>query len=147
MGIIKTFRGKLTDGGQDKIYLAGGEPDIGYRLIKFQMINDIPGTLDFENVLKIYKTKQDPVDGVVDFTDDSLLAAAFTSGDATANNYPEDQTVVFDRIVVNQDLYVTNKEVSGNASLQNYYLEFEEVKMSGSEQAVVNFEAALLHGE
>ena len=147
MGIIKTFRGKLTDCGQDKIYLAGVEPDIGYRLIKFQMINDIPGTLDFENVLKIYKTKQDPVDAVVDITDDSLLAAAFTSGDATANNYPEDQTVVFDRIVVNQDLYVTNKEVSGNASLQNYYLEFEEVKMSGSEQAVVNFEAALLHGE
>ena len=145
--MIKTFRGLLKDGEQQQIHLAGGPADTGFRITKFQIINDIPGTLDFENVVKIYKKKQTAVDGEVKFNDDSLLAVAFGSGDATANNYPEDHTIIFDTEIVNQDLYITNKEVSGNASLQNYYIEMEEVKVKDAEMAVVNYRAGLLHGE
>ena len=53
---------------------------------------------------------------------------------------------MFDHEVVNQDLYIA---ASGPtfASPMNYYIEMEQVTMSKGEQAVVNFSAALLHGE
>ena len=84
---------------------------------------------------------------VLDFVTISTTGNASDFGDATANNYPEDHTIIFDTEIVNQDLYITNKEVSGNASLQNYYIEMEEVKVKDAEMAVVNYRAGLLHGE
>ena len=53
---------------------------------------------------------------------------------------------MFDHEIVNQDIFITHIESDGSESV-NYYLELEEVTMTKSEQAVVNFNAALLHSE
>ena len=140
---IKTFKGILDDGDQDQIYLAGGDGSIGYRIVKFQCMQD--GFGDSEMVLKIFKVKQTaPFSASIDFSDDNLLGATMVSGDAAAEHYPEDVTVIFDKEVINQDIFIT-AAASSSADNINYYLELEEVRMSDAEAANVNFVAALVH--
>jgi len=141
--MIKTFRGLLADGGQDQIYLAGGDSTKGYRIAKFQALSNYPRGASPECVLKIYKVSQTTAGATdtIDFNDQTLLAALYYEGDA--NNYYTNQTdVIFDREIFNQDIYITCKVSDGT---MNYYLELEEVTMSDAEAANVNFVAALLH--
>ena len=136
----KTFRGLLTDGGQDKIHLAGDRPEDGYKIVKFEILPRVPGLVSQESIIKIYMAEQTAVDAVVDFTDRNLLGAAFYSDDN--NNYPGGSIIIFDNMTFNQDVYVTHSEITGSADC-NYYMELEQVKMSGPEQAAVNFRAII----
>ena len=45
---IKTFRGLLADGGQDTIVLHTNDGSTGYRIVKFQLMPDAPGTVEHE---------------------------------------------------------------------------------------------------
>ena len=142
---IKTFRGRVDSAGQDTIYLAGGDVTSGYKIHKLQIMTYEPGNATQDLVLKIYKKKQTSVPSsgaTVDFLEDALIAVAWFS-QATAD-FSHFQIVIFDKEVVNQNLYVTNTDNDGSDSC-NYYLELEEVKMPDSEAAVVNFNAALIH--
>lgn len=144
--MIKAFKGLLADGGQDKIYLTGGDSTKGYRIAKFQIFSSAPGSTNAEALVQIFKTKQDSVptsSGTVDFTDDSLLAAAFWKESADYY-HPLSNAVIFDQEVVNQDIFVTHTAQEGALAF-NYYIELEEVKMSDAEAANVNFVAALVH--
>ena len=141
----KSFKGMLANGAQDKIYLAGGESDIGFKLVKLSLIAKTPGTVaETEGVVKIYKEKQTSIDAIIDFTDDLLLAAAAYQ-DHDGSNYPSSIDIVLDDEIVNQDIYIT-WSCTDNDIPMNYLLHLEEVKMTSSEQAVVNFRAALDHG-
>jgi len=143
---IKAFKGILADGGQDKIYLAGGDSSKGYRIAKFQIFSSAPGITASEPLVQIFKTKQDSVptsSGTVDFTDDSLLAVAFWKESADYY-HPLSTSVVFEQEVVNQDIFITHTGQEGTLAV-NYYLELEEVTMSDAEAANVNFVAALTH--
>ncbi len=145
MSTIKTFRGKIEDGAVVKIPLHGDEPDDGYKIAKFQIIAARPGSSDYEYTCKIYKTPQTGFDNLIDFEDDTLLAAAVLIGDD--NQYePITQVIIFDHDVVNQDIYITSVDTKMTEPV-NYYLELEQIKMSKSQQAVVNFVAALDHGQ
>ena len=144
MSTTKTFRGRLTNDTQDRIYLAGGQDDIGYRITKFQIMG-INENTDYEGTVQIFKQKQTSFTDNVNFNDDALLAAALYS-DSTSGGEFAAQTIIFDQEVVNQDLYVTLSGPTMN-NFMNYYIEMEEVKMKDPEIAVVNYNAALLHGE
>jgi len=143
MTTIKTFSGHMAHGGQEKIYLAGGNSTSGYRIVKLMLIPTAPGVSNGENVVKIYTKKQTSVDALIDFRDDALLGAGYYQ--AESSSYNDYETVLFDHTVVNQDIYLTNSDARGNSTAMNYYLELEEVKMSDNEAAVVNFNAALVH--
>ena len=149
MSKIKAFRGKLTSDNsalnQDTIHLAGGDVDKGYRLPKLQIMPTSEHA-DLGAVVKVYKQKQSIVNEDIDFTEANLMGASIYRQD-TANQYPITHVVIFDREVVNQDIYVTYRDNETAGGTINYYLELEQVKMSKGEQAVVNFSAALLHGE
>ena len=129
---VHSFRGLLTDGGQDEINLERQNLNLAYRIVKFEIMTHNPGTLDFENVVKIYRESQASIDGVVDFSNTDLLGAGAASGDATSNNFPTHTTIIFDHTLFSRNIYVTNKEVSGNATSCNYYIELEEVPVSAS---------------
>lgn len=143
--MIKSFRGQLADGEQNQIHLAGGEVDTGFRIVSLKIMSPNPGVDLQESVVKVYKVKQTSVDGVVNFNDDTLLGAAYleTHGEPW---YTDADQVIFDREVINQDIYITHKDIAVGVGV-NYYLELEEVKMKDPEIAVVNYSAALLHGE
>jgi hypothetical protein len=144
--MIKTFRGKLEDGGQDQIHLAGGADNIGYKIHKLQIMMEQPGNTAQESLVKIYNVKQTSVPtsaATVDFSDDTLVAAAYQD----TNVHPT-EVIIADQEVFNQDLYITYTDNgSGTNEDINYYLELEEVKLKDSEAAVINYKAALLHGE
>jgi len=146
MSTIKTFRGLLADGGTDTIHLSGGDASTGYRIIHFNVITENPGDTAYEHVLQIYSVKPSSPTSQVNFDDDTLLAVAFTKGDELTYRSAGTTDVVFDKEVLNQDIYITQVDTKGSLSC-NYYIELEEFKMKDPETAVVNYKAALLHGE
>ena len=125
--VVKTYRGLLADGGQDRIKLSTIKGKVGYRIIKFKPMPKAPGTIQEESILKIYKNKQSTIDGVIDFTDSDLLASVYlrTSSSASENHII---FVVFDREIVNQDIYITHSEVNTSEPC-NYYLELEVIPL------------------
>jgi len=132
--MIKTFRGLIADGAQDTIVLHTNNGSTGYRIVKFQVINNIPGAGAIEAVVKIYKVSQTTIDGIVDFSDNTLLGAAEYHKDSGIA-YPLGTTVIFDQEIFNQDIYVTHKDLDTGGNI-NYYIELEQFKLNLDESTV-----------
>ena len=125
--MIKTFRGLLADGGQDRIRLSTIKGKVGYKIVKFQLMHEEPGEQHAEHTIKIYKEEQTTIDNNVNFTDSSLLAAGYLTN--YANVDPIGVIVVFDNETVNQDMYVTHEDTQG-AQPCNYYIELEVIPLT-----------------
>jgi hypothetical protein len=133
---IKTFRGMITDENQDTIVLHTNNGTTGYRIVKFQIINrGPPGNLNTEAVVKIYKTPQSTVDGVINFSDNRLLAVAYYA-EGTSPGVGQGQTVIFDSEIFNQDIYVTYKDTDTSENYCNYYIELEQLPLDLGESTV-----------
>ena len=129
-----SFRGLIADGGQDTVSLATRDGSIGYRLVKFQNMNNNPGAQLIEGVMKIYKIPQTVVDGVIDFSDQTLLGACYhEDNDSTA--YSTSEVIIFDNDIFNQDIYITFKDVSTGQAM-NYYIELEQMALDLNENTV-----------
>jgi len=126
--MIKTYRGLLADGGQDRIRLQTIKGKVGYKIVKFQLMVTSPGSADVESCVKIFKESQGTPTNLIDFTDSTLLAAGYTMDSGSVANTRLPSTVIFDNEVVNQDIFVTNFAASGSASC-NYYLELEVIPL------------------
>ena len=131
---IKSFRGKLVDGGIDTISLHTNTGSIGYRITKFQIIHAEPGEQHAEHTVKIYTIPQASADNAIDFSDNTLLGAAYLTNSATTG-YPADQMIIFDNMTFNQDIYVTHEDTVGSQPC-NYYIELEVVKLALDENTV-----------
>jgi len=129
--MIKTFRGLLADGGQDRIRLSTIKGKVGYRIVKFQLFPYKPGWSDFESLVQIFKSSQSSIattEARCDFTDSDLLAAAIFTATAATPSSPGTQITIFDNEIFNQDVFVTHTQQSG-AELINYYLELEVIPL------------------
>jgi len=131
---IKTFRGLLADETQDTIVLHTIDGSIGYRVVKFQIINKTPGVAAVKGIVKIYKISQTTPDAVIDFSDNTMLAAAYYE-DNDSVTYVHGKTIIFDTEIFNQDIYVTYSDKQGSEPM-NYYIELEQVKLDLSENTV-----------
>ena len=132
--MIKTFRGLMADDTQDTIVLHTNDGSTGYRIVKFQLMAQNLGSQEYQNVVKIYSVSQSSSTATVDFSDNTLLAAAYYEGNQ-ATGYIEDLQVIFDNIVFNQDIYLTHKDDDAGQPV-NYYLELEQVKLDLGENTV-----------
>jgi len=124
--MIKTFRGLLADGGQDRIRLQTIKGKVGYKIMKFQVMG-ITENETYEATAKIYKNSQSTIDTVVDFTDSDLLAAILY-GDTGTSSVFASQIVIFDAEVFNQDIFISYKSTASAPAL-NYYLELEVIPL------------------
>jgi len=128
--MIKTFRGLLADGGQDRIRLSTIKGKVGYRIVKFEVFPNTPGNAAIDNLVQIWKISgQSQGTGggaTVDFTDSNLLATAWFS--ASTANFSSDVVTIFDNETFNQDIYVTQTDNDGSDSI-NYYLELEVIPL------------------
>ena len=131
---IKSFKGKLVDGGIDTISLHTNTGSIGYRITKFQIIHAEPGEQHAEHTVKIYTIPQASADNAIDFSYNTLLGAAYLTNSATTG-YPADQMIIFDNMTFNQDIYVTHEDTVGSQPC-NYYIELEVVKLALDENTV-----------
>ena len=126
---IKTFRGLIEDGDQDTIVLHTSNGSTGYRIVKFQLFPNLPGTSDYEALVQIFKIKQTSVpssSGTADFSDNTLLGAGFYVG--TSATSPSSLITIFDQEIFNQDIYVTHTGNTGSAAI-NYYIELEQITL------------------
>jgi len=127
--MIKTFRGLLADGGQDRIRLQTIKGKVGYKIVKFEIMIEKLGHSDVEAVVQIFKEQQSSVPtgaATINFTDTSLLACAVYIGPASLNAHMT--TTIFDNEVFNQDIYVTLTDNNDSNSC-NYYIELEVVPL------------------
>ena len=129
--VVKTFRGLLADGGQDRIRLQTIKGKVGYQIIKFDLFPYRPGgTSHVESVMQLFKNEQTTVataNSIVNFTDSDLLAAAYLTDDINNSSGPL-QIVIFDQEIFNQDIYLTHTDEAGTAGC-NYYIELEVVPL------------------
>ena len=142
MGEKLSYRGMLTDGGQDEILLSTKKGEAGYRIVKFQILPESPGDVQQESVVQIWKVQQTTVPtsaANIDFTSSVLLGAIVGYYGAVASNNSQRQTVIFDTEVFNQDIYVTHTDNASNQKV-NYYLELEKIKLSDHEAMVATIQ-------
>jgi hypothetical protein len=132
---IKSFRGMLADGGQDKISLKTNNGLTGYRIVKFRVTPQLPAQFQTSTMM-IWKVEQSSVPtatATVDFSDQTLLAVGnyvFNSGEGAINDQ-----VIFDNETFNQDIYITHTEEIAALNC-NYYIELEQVRLDLNEQTV-----------
>jgi len=125
--VVKTFRGTLADGAQERIRLSTIKGKVGYRISKFQLMAQ-DNNSSYENTTKIYNTEQDTITGSINFTDSDLLAAGLYFQNSVGQTYPLDLLVIFDKEIFNQDIYVTCKNAEGSGYI-NYYIELEVIPL------------------
>jgi len=130
-----SYRGLIGDGEQQQIALQTIDGLIGYKITKFELMPNNPGVGGPESVVKIYKTQQSSVDGVIDFSDNRLLGAAFQKTQEDSANTEAGIITIFDNEKFNQDIYVTAIDVRGALKV-NYYIELEQMKLDLNEQTV-----------
>jgi len=133
--MIKTFRGLIAHGAQDTVALHTNDGSTGYRIVKFELMPNQPGVDSMDFVVKIYKVSQTTIDGVVDFSENTLVAAA--SYEVEPSSYVDYHNVIFDNEIFNQDIYITAWETRQPGSeIINYYLELEQVNLDLNENTV-----------
>jgi len=132
---IKSFRGKILDGNQDTIVLHTNTGSTGYRIVKFQVLptNTTAGTN--EAMVSIFKISQTSAPQDVDFSDNTLLGAAFYLRDQ-ATVASTSQTIVFDGEIFNQDIYVNYSDAQGSTGEINYYIELEQIPLDLNQNTV-----------
>ena len=135
---VKSFRGKIAgndpDGSKITISLHTNDGSIGYKIVKLQLLgSDLTGGTQ-ESTVKVYTVEQTDVDGVVDFSDPTLIAVGFYEQNQS-NGIFGDQVVIFDNVIFNQDLHITHVE-GGTTQPVNYHIELEQVKLDISENTM-----------
>ena len=130
MSKIITFRGKLDMGVEEKIHLSTNDGLTGYRINKFQIIGNTPGTgSNPEYIAQIFLTSQvGSIGNSVDFSDSDLLGVVFLNGN-TNPAYPSNELIIFDKETFNQDIFISITDASGSTVPCNFYIELEQFKI------------------
>jgi hypothetical protein len=132
---IKTFRGLLADGAQERIRLETLDGKQGYRITKLEGISVAPGAAQGAHVIKIYTVSQTTIDGAVDLSDNTLIGIVYFTN-RTDELHSNQSVIIADSEIFNQDIYITHSDIQGSAS-GNYYLELERIKLDDVEATAV----------
>lgn len=137
---IKTFRASIDNNTSHTLRLSTNNGLTGYKINKFQVMNEAPSSQDYEQVYKVYTTDTNENVGTptntVDLSDQQLIAVAFDNGQGgTPGRFFTG--IIHEDMIVNQDLYVTMLAASGGGTtVGNYYIELEQVKLDLNEATV-----------
>ena len=131
----KTFRGRLANGGTDRIRLSTNNGLRGYRMIKFQIISNTPGAASNELTAKVFTLKPAAtVDAVINFSDPTLIGVATYENDSGVGAGPN-TNIIFDNVIFNQDIFITAIDTAGSG-LTNYHIELEEIPLDVNQATV-----------
>lgn len=129
MSVIKTYKGKLNIGEQEKIHLSTNDGLTGYKINKFDIIGSTPGVANAEYVGQIFLTDQSgSITSAVDFSNPDLLACAYLQ-DNSSSAVPTSNVIVFDMETFNQDIFINITDASGGTVPCNFYIELEQFKL------------------
>ncbi len=132
---IKSFRGKLSDEQIETIAVNTNNGSIGYKIVKFETMVANPGVTTPQSVVKVFTVKQTATPtSTIDFSDNTLLAASMLQEAANTERFGS-QNIIFDNIIVNQDICLTHKDYNSDEEI-NYHIELEVIKLSLNENTV-----------
>tara|TARA_Y100001963_G_C6515990_1_gene324324 strand:- start:34 stop:480 length:447 start_codon:yes stop_codon:yes gene_type:complete len=131
---IKTFKGKLDMGTEDKLFLSTNDGMTGYRINKFEIISSTPGIGNVEMIGQIFlKSQEGSIGTSVDFNNADFMGVALYH-DGTANDTTHFMhTTIFDKQTFNQDIFVNITDATGSTIQANYYIELEQFKLNLNE--------------
>jgi hypothetical protein len=135
---IKTFRGRLADGDTQTIVLHTNNGSTGYRVVKFEAMPANPSGDNMEVALQIWKTEASTADATatdINFSNQNMLAALYIEDYSATEHVFNKDTVIFDKDIVNQDIYITSVAATGSNGV-NYYIELEQIPLSLDENTV-----------
>ena len=126
---IKSFKGQLSNGDIDRIYLATNNGRTGYRIVRFEMMAATYTTGDSVGMMKVLKESR-ATTTTVDFSDTELLAAGILR---IGNLVSETATTIsiFDREIINQDIFINLKNFDADVAI-NYYIELEVIPLNSN---------------
>ena len=124
-----SFRGTLDIGVQQKINLATLNGKTGYKINKFQIMSESPGSGSVEFVCKIYSKTQTDFPATVLFTETDLLAVSYYQ-DNSNEYYPSSVDVIFDNEIFNQNITIYCADAAGGTKRCNYYIELETISLT-----------------
>jgi len=126
----------IVSTGVERLRLKTNNGKVGYKITKFEIMPNNSNN-NFETTVKIYSTKQNQGDVFVDFSDSTLLAAAFSG--LISGGYAGSQAIIHDNVIFNQDIYVTAEDASGSQPT-NYYIELEAMSLNDVEATMVTLQ-------
>ena len=134
---VHSFRGLLSDGGQDEINLERSNVTLAYRITKFEIMPQQPGAVDYESGIMVWREDQGTISTAaldIDFSDPDLLAAGYIILATVPTQGNNSGITIFDNILFSRNIFVThtNIEGSGAAGKVNYYVELEEVPVGAA---------------
>ena len=138
-----TYRFLIEHRQKIRLFLAGIEGEIGYRVTKLELMPKNFGNTsnELESTVRLYTV--DPGehtvdwDGVTNFDDSSIVAVATLGMDATGDQYPMMLNTTMDAVPFNQDLYVTHWNNHGDANEVNLYIEVAQFALSSLESSTL----------
>ena len=133
--ITKTFRGTLADDEVERIRLGTIRGEIGYRIIKLNLMAYTPHVNDQESVVQIFTRPQTTASATVAFTNPTLVGAATLTNETDSRYYQPSVEVIFDTMNFNQDIYITHVDTHSGGSI-NYMIELEVMKLNLDESTV-----------
>jgi hypothetical protein len=133
---IKTFRGKIAHETVQTISLHTNDGSTGYRIKKFEVIGDTPGTTGQVSTLFVTTVNPGtPTSATIDFSNQELIGVCQYESSTSAHYNPQ-PIIIFDNVVFNQDIFVSNFTTTGTTVGTNYYIELEQVKLDLSENTI-----------
>lgn len=133
--MIKTFKGLSADDSITKIRLSTNNGLTGYKIMKLRLMAE-DYTSSNEVSVKLFTVEPDSATAPFDFSDPTLVAAAYLDAPTAAHAYGTDDAIVVDNKIVNQDMWLTVKDVAGAGKSVNWYLELEQLSLALNEATV-----------
>jgi hypothetical protein len=127
-----SYKGQIAEGLEQKIKLSTLNGKTGYKIVKFQIMDEAPGVGNEEWVAKVRKTSGS-IAPTVDFTDGQVLAVAYSSTAAATGTTSSPQYIIFDNEPFNQDIFVQVADADGGTGKCNFYLELETMALSDTQ--------------
>ena len=133
------MRGQTASGLTHTINFSGHKGDYGFRLVEFDIYPSTGiGSNNDEMAASISagKTAVDPT--VPNFNNEGLIATAFASQYSSPAYPPGDRSVINDTFLITQNLLLKVQNTDSGTPV-NWQCRFVSVKMTGAEEAAVNY--------
>ena len=131
MSKIKTYKGQLPIGEQEKIHLSTNDGLTGYRIRDFKIVISDTSTATYALVAQVFLTDQTgKITATIDFSKSDLIAAIFQD---SQQSYFNKEVVILDKETFNQDIFITMDDATSATTPGNYYLELETMDLSDIE--------------
>ena len=142
------MRGQTASGQTEVLNFGKYKQGYAYKIVDFQLYpsTNIGGAgYEFVGSITAGKTAVAPTDP--NFNNDGLIATAWNTGhegSAYTENY---QSIVNDTFLITQNLILMVQDTGGANNPVNWHCRFESVKMTGAEEAAVNYKQFAISDE